>query len=296
MIDKETFTMTPLYERLLNGDSKMPLGIRHFYIMRADQICRLQGYSDNSVKHLKALLKDLVDAGYLQEDWPPTRAMKAKYIYMLADKGAEYLGEIGVDIPESFRPSKETGKNYLHLQHDLEVNDIIISAALLRWHAPGYWLESFIHHRELRQNPYYTLWQGQQFGLVPDGFLDIRQTLNDGRQRRRALLLEHDRGTEERKQFKRKIRAYVAYLQAEGYRQQFGVSGITIIFTTFVGERRRDQMRAWTREELEHEAETISERFLFTAQQTPVDARLWLAPCWYSMFMEAQPVALLGEE
>ncbi|HEU5383929.1 MAG TPA: hypothetical protein VFV38_51695 [Ktedonobacteraceae bacterium] len=66
----------------------------------------------------------------------------------------------------------------------------------------------------MKQNPYYTFWQGQQYSLVPGSFLDIRQTLPDD-QRRRALLLEHDRGTEERKQFKRRIRAYFAFMQAE---------------------------------------------------------------------------------
>lgn len=55
-------------------------------------------------------------------------------------------------------------------------------------------------------------------------------------------------------------------------------------------------MRAWTREELEHEDESISEHFLFTAQHTPLDARLWLTPYWYSAYMETEPVAMLTEE
>ncbi len=293
---EDQFVVTYIYDRLLRGSEQMPFGLYHFHMMRADQLCRLH-YSVTSLKRVKALLKDLVDNGYVQEDWTPTRLLRSPYIYTLGQKGQEYLREIGWDVPDSFRASKEVGKSYLHIQHDLGLNDVLISGALLKWQAPGYYLAGFIHHRELAQNPYYTLWQGHRFGLVPDAFLDFRQVLPDGKQRRKAVLLEHDRGTEERRQFRRKVRAYITLLKSEAYKGRFKVNSVTIAFTTFEGEKRRDKICEWARQELEGESKALYQNFLFTAQPQPPDPKhLWLEPCWYAPYTEDKPVALLGGE
>ncbi len=226
-----------------------------------------------------------------------TRLLRSPYIYALGQKTIEYLRDTAKwDVPDSFRASKEVGKSYLHIQHDLGLNDVLISGALLKWKAPGYYLAGFIHHRELAQNPYYTLWQGHRFGLVPDAFLDFRQVLPDGKQRRKAVLLEHDRGTEERRQFRRKVRAYITLLKSEAYKGRFKVNSITIVFTTFEGEKRRDKIREWARQELEGESKTLASSFLFTNQPQPPDPKyLWLEPCWYTPDGE-QPIALLAED
>jgi hypothetical protein len=247
---------------------------------------------------VKALLKDLVDAGFLQEDWTPTRLLRSPYIYMLGQQTIEYLRDtLRWDVPDSFRASKEVGKSYLYIQHRLGLTDVVIAAALLKWEAPGYHLETFTSHRELAQNPYYTLWQGHQYGLVPDAFLEFRQALLDGKQRRTAVLLEFDRSTEERKQFRRKIRAYIAFLKAKGYKEKFNANSMTVAFATFEGEKRREQMREWAKQELEGEPSALGATFLFTAQPQPPDPRhIWLNPCWYTPYMEDKPVALLAEE
>ena len=293
---EEPFGITPVYDILLRGSEQTPVGLCHLFIATAAQLTHLH-YSDNSVKLIKSRLKILADNGYAQEDWTPTRRLRSPYHYMLGTKGVEYLRDVGLDIPDSFRASKEVGKSYLHIQHALELNDIIIAAALLKQHATYYSLVAFQHERELARNPYHTLWQGHKFGLVPDAFLDFREALPDGRQRRIPVLLEHDRNTEERRQFRRKVRAYITLLKSEAYKERFKVNSITIAFTTFSGEKRRDKLREWTKQELEGEPKHLAAYFMFTAQlQPPEPRRLWLEPCWYTSDMEDEPIALLTGE
>jgi hypothetical protein len=74
---------------------------------------------------------------------------------------------------------------------------------------------------------------------------------------------------------------------------------ITIAFTTFEGEKRRERMREWTRQELDvtHEPRTNGLAFCFTSLPRSFDLyHLWLEPCWYTPYEEDQPIALLTGE
>ena len=289
--------ITPPYDILLRGSKEMPIGLSQLYLATATQLCRLH-YSPKSVKLVKARLKDLVDHGYVQEDWTPTRRLRSPYHYTLGPSGIAYLREAGLDIPDSFRASRETDKQYLFIRHALEVNDVVIAAALLKQAVPVYSLDSFIHERALKRKPYKATWQGEKFSLIPDAVLDFRQVQDDGSQRRMPVLVEHDRGTEEQYHFRRRIRAYVTLLKSEAYKGWFGVKAVTIAFTTFEGERRREKMRDWTRQELAttHKSRAVGSAFCFTSQAKPLEPRhLWLNPCWYSPYEEDRPLSLLGE-
>jgi len=289
--------MTPVYDILLRGSSEIPIGLYHLHIAKAEQLCRLH-YSPKSIKLIKARLRMLAIHHYVQEDWTPTRLYRSPYCYVLGSKGVEHLQEIGVDVNDSFRSSKEVGKHYLFIQHALELNDILIAAALLRQVAPNYYLDSFIHERALRRKPYKVTWQGERFSLIPDAFLDFRMMLPDGGYRRMPILLEHDRGSEQQRYFRRRIRAYLTLLKSEAYKDLLGVKSITIAFTTFVGAKRLAQMREWTRQELAvtNESKAIGLTFCFSSLTQPLDPyRLWLEPCWHTLLNE-QPIPLLVED
>jgi hypothetical protein len=80
------------------------------------------------------------------------------------------------------------------------------------------------------------------------------------------------------------------------YKQHFEVKSMTIAFTTFAGERRRDKLREWALRELQGEGRRLASGFLFTAQQQPPDSQhMWLNPCWYTPFMDDKPVAMLAK-
>lgn len=278
---KRLFTgITPPYDILLRGSEEMPIGLYHLHMASAEQLCRPH-YSIGSLKDVKAKLRILEDNGYIQHDETPTRRLRSKYHYILTKKGMDYLREVGMDVEASFRDSKETGKHYLFINHALDLNDIIISAAMLKCSMPSYWLESFIHERELKRKPYKATWQGGGFSLIPDTFLVFRMLMPDGRQRRMPIVvIEHDRGSEEQQYFRSRIRAYLMLLKNEGYKELFGVNRITIAFTASAGAERLKKMREWTAKELEAagESQQLASAFYFTVLTKPIEpCNLWIS-------------------
>ncbi|MFL5700362.1 MAG: replication-relaxation family protein [Ktedonobacteraceae bacterium] len=222
--------------------------------------------------------------------------MRSPYYYTLDKLGFQYLQRAGLDVNEAFRAAKEVDKHALFAQHTLELNDIIISAALLKRSSQNFWLESFVHERELKRKPYKASWAGGSFSLIPDAFLVFRMIVPDGRQRRMAVVLEQDRGSEEQYYFRRRIRAYLIMLRNEGYKELFGVGGITIAFSTSAGLPRLAKMREWTFKEFEAtgESQLYKSSFYFTALPETLEPRqVWLHSSWYTLF-DNQPVSLLG--
>ena len=288
------FYITPPYGILIHGSKEMPIGLYHLGKGSAAQLTRLH-YSENSGKLVKKRLRKLADHGYVEFDAAPTAQYRSPYYYVLGNRGIEYVKSIGFSVGKSYRPGKEIGQSYLHLLHKLGVNDVLISAALLKWKAPGYHLEAFELERELGREPFNALWHGEPYKLVPDLFLDLRQVLDGGRQRRTPVLIEHDRGTESEEVIRRKIHAYSAMITSEWYKQHFGVNSIRVAFVTFEGERERDKLRTWAMRELQGASRELISSFLFTAQSKAPDSQhMWLDRCWYMPFIDDKPVAILG--
>ncbi len=272
----------------------MPVGLYHLYLATALQLCALH-YKPGMLTTVKARLKMLEDNGYIQHSIIPTAAFRSPFYYTLGRAGASYLNRAGMDVNGSFRSQKETNKHSMFVQHTLELNDILISAALLKNVAPDYYLDRFMHERELKRKPFKTSYQGEKLVLMPDGFLDFGLNLPGGKQGHLPVLVEHDRGTEQQKHFRQRIRAYIILLKSEAYKELFGVKSITVAFTTFVGKKRLIQMREWTRQELKGESKELAQNFLFTTQTQPLDpCHLWLERCWL-MPHEEPPIALLQE-
>jgi hypothetical protein len=302
---KTPFTgITPSYDVLLRGSQEMPIGLYHLHMATARQLCRLH-YADGSFKAVRENLRILHEHKYVQLDAVPVKSVKATrspYFYALDKLGIEYLEAAGLDVYKPFRSSKEIDKAYIFIKHTLELNDIIISAALLKRSNKNIWLESFRHERELKRTPYRTKWQGGGYNLIPDSLLLFRVQLADGRQGRLPVVVEHDRGSEEQKYFRRRIRAYLHMVRNEGYKQLFGVNGITIAFTTSANVERLKQIREWTGKELEETGETQYQHlFYFTflnLPKKPDDAPLdpyqvWINTTWLPLY-ENRAVSLLG--
>jgi Replication-relaxation len=279
------FIMSGKYDKLLLGTHDVAMGLFQLHIATAEQLCRSH-YKPGCLKAVKARLKDLEDQGYVQHDVIPTKELRKPYYYSLDSKGARYLQKAGLDVHDAFRASKELDKHGLFLEHALELNDIVISAALVKGLGTGFFLYNFVHERTLRRRPYKVSWRanGRQetHNLIPDAFLDFRHT---ERRVRLPVLIEHDRATEAQQHFRRRIRAYIAFLQDQGPRKLFDVGMITIAFTTFAGEFRLAQMRQWAKQELATCDKAIGESFWFTATARPPDPRgLWFDPCWRSAY------------
>jgi hypothetical protein len=111
-----------------------------------------------------------------------------------------------------------------------------------------------------------------------------------------ALLLEHDRGTEQQEHFRRRISMYKAFLSSGAYRQPLRINSVTVAFTTFISARRVEQMREWTKEELEAEPRLLqlANIFCFAELPQPVEPQhLLFERRWYTPTID-QPFALLS--
>lgn len=279
------FTLTPVYDLLLRGSLQVPYGLYQLQLLTAEQITRLH-YKPGMLTTVKARLKILTDHGYLQADAMPLRhettrgpLYSSPYYYTLGPKGVRYLKEAGYDVGMSWRPSKEVEKSLLFLQHTLEINDILISAARIT--DPRYRLERLTHERVLKRKPFTFSYQGVSYGLVPDGFLRFETPT-----RSRRFLLEHDRAREPNADIRRKIRAYRALLRTEPF---------PVLFTTYEGEGHRDRLRSWVRAELDRAKEPpeIGRSFFFAAFARPPGPDVWTQTVWYTPY-DGTPQALLG--
>lgn len=289
MTNPKPFSITPVYDVLLRGTAEMPVGLYHLHLATPDQLCRLH-YSPGSITTIKARLKTLADNGYVQADCLPTKRFKSPYYYTLGSKAARYLVAVGMDVSEAFRASRELDKHGLFIQHTLELNDVLIAAALIGRVQSTFTLDSFIHERVLKRTV------KSSHGVIPDAFLDFRVSLPDGRRMRMAVLLEHDRGTEEQSYFRKRIRGYINLLKSGAYQEVFQTKVVTVAFTTLVGPERVQQMRAWTLQELTatNEPQTLGLLFLFTALTQPITPSIWLEPQWLTPFIDRGAQALLA--
>jgi hypothetical protein len=263
----------------------MPIGLYHLLLATTEQLTRLH-YKPGMHKTVLRRLKVLADNGYIQANSIPTKPFKSPYYYTLDSKGVRYLESIGLDTDPSFRVSKEVSGSYLHLRHALELNDVFVAALKLKYQHPDYYLSRFIHERVLKRNPY----KAQGVTFIPDGLVDIRQRSTG---LCLSLILEHDRGTEQQEHFRRRIRAYSAFLNSGAYKQLLGTERVTIAFTTFVSMKRVMLMRAWTDAELQADAQ-LHNMFVFAELPRPLEAHHLLFDNRWLTLNSDQPIALLG--
>src|SRR5262249_6675540 len=151
-------------------------------------------YQPGTINTVKARLKQLVDREYLQTT---KRSIGAPpYSYTLTAKGLRYLKSLGMDTSAALRPNDRGAVAHApFIEHALELNDVIISAALLAPRHPDaeHYIHSFIPEHVLKRRPYTGQQQGRRaFTIIPDAVFDFRRPLPDGRHRYTPVLLEHD--------------------------------------------------------------------------------------------------------
>ena len=274
-----TFRMTPPFDLLLRGTTDVPVGVYQLQLTTAEQLTRVR-YSPNSIKKVMKRLKILSEHDFLQRRRYPLRDEHGNYhnlsYYTLGKEGMTYLQQAGYDTHDAWRAAKAAGTFPLFVEHTLELNDILISAALLQRVSPTSLirLDHFVHERILKRKPYKTTWQGNTLVVIPDAFLkfQVRDTYH-------RLLLEHDRGTEEQQRFRGKIRGYIALLKEEP---------IPVVFTTFAGNERLEQIRGWAQKEVAGERSDIAACFLFANLTHPPEPSIWLDPIWFGTDEQVQ--------
>jgi hypothetical protein len=294
---KSAFVITPVHDLLLRD-------LHTLHRATAEQLTRLN-YKPGMLNTVKSRLKDLSDNRYVLPLSHPS--IRLPYVYALDRKGLNYLQTQGVDVREYFRPSQEedSAKNFLFREHMLAISDILIHALLFEKAEQSYRINALLHERFFKNHPikatYTRSGTEETKTLVPDVYLVFAYTNPSGKEEIIPVLWELDRGTEDQKFFRRRIRAYIVFLKSRAFRMLFGIEHITLAFATTKNHQRVRQMREWAAKEFAstNEPGWLANLFLFTTLPENMGEseprHLFLAPVWYTPTDDENPVSLLGE-
>ncbi len=282
-------------------DEKLLLAIHRFHYLTLNQLVRFLGYSDRSKgssNWLGGFLKTLVAGNYLVAQNLPRVSSYGRnpLIYSLSTKGVNHIQAQGFTVQTKLTPAEQE-RSFLFLEHTLRLNDVLIAAFLLEKQIAGITLAELRHERVLKHHPTRVQVDGKSVAVIPDAWLDFRLSPPFSRSSEQvAICLELDRGTEDVWKIRTKIRNYVAFAGG-AYQAAFGTSALTIAFVaTSGGDRRVQQLKTWTREELTRlNAAAFADLFLFTAlDEGGVDGpQLFAAPVFQSL--SSSGVALLEQ-
>src|SRR5205807_3273966 len=102
--------------------------------------------------------------------------------------------------------------------------------------------------------------------IVPDAYIAFVSISPSGKEEAIPVMWELDRGTEDQKFFRKRIRAYIVFLKSRAFKTAFHIENITVAFATTKDHNRVKQMREWTRKEmaLTTEPKWLADLFLFT--------------------------------
>jgi hypothetical protein len=118
----------------------------------------------------------------------------------------------------------------------------------------GYTLLDMRHDFTLRRSPinvsvkkrFYGTWVDEAYEIVADAWLTFQKPDTS----RRWIWLEHDRSSASANKIKKHLRGILSFISSEGYKKEFGASGVTIAYTTSAGNHRRERLRELAREVL----------------------------------------------
>lgn len=257
--------------------------LHRYHYLTSEQLTRLL-YRAGSLNLARERFRLLVERGLVQKIFLPRREQRgsAPSLYTLARAGLSHLAAQGHAVSHRARPSEERARSYLFLAHTLAVNDFLIAVELLCREYPYFTLSTMLHERhflrEAGAERVYVQVDGKRVAVIPDGWVDLRIA---GREQR-CFLLELDRGTEEQKKWRLKVRALLAYA-AGPYAKRFGTTSLTILVVTTTGDERLRNLMQWTKEEIAARKGADHDLFRFTSiamdRTDPADA--FFSPCWY---------------
>jgi hypothetical protein len=265
--------------------------VNTYRMLTTTQVCRLF-FSEHSYNYAGKLLKHLADTDYLiRFPLPSAEKGNRELVYTLGRPGIQFLKSIGYDLPY-WSKNALLPPSYLHMQHSLSVNNVLIAGFILAKQVPGITLHALYHEWVLKHTPLAVSLGNSEVGVVPDGFLDFRLLIRETTYQT-GVWIEVDRGTEDQPYVRRKVRALQTVLAQEMYKDYLQTSSMVVAFATTAGAPRLKALRCWIEEELKtlHATES-NEFFLLTSLPPEIDPRtLFLRPVWSMPFVsQLQPL------
>jgi Replication-relaxation len=310
--ENQPFIFKPHHLRILTA-------IFHHHYMTAEQVTRLL-YSQGNASTVRSYLPHLEKAGYLATRYlhRTTPLGSLPKLYTLDRRGFNVLKKQGLDMPKRFRRLEEKDTASTFLPHTLAVNDVLIAAETLHKQYPAITLYGYKHELLLKQEQPITITVEKRTAegkllldidgkammetirIVPDLFLDVRIHQPDREKPYRCcLLLEIDLNTEGQRKIRQKVRAFLAFIKSGACLARFGTKLPTVGFINVTGgEKRRDELKAWTEAELKltKEPHFWTELFVFTSlpekPALPDGDALFLSPVWYTPFRKQPTMAI----
>jgi hypothetical protein len=216
----------------------------------------------------------------------------ASHVFTLTQAGRQLLG-----LQRSyFRPQEEQQKarNLPFIYHTLATIDVLIAAELL-CRSARVSMPRLLTERELKVSPArvdLVSPEGKEprsVAVIPDAWFELSVDTT----KPVGIALELDRGTEDQKRWREKVEALTAWAIGP-YKEAFANRTLTIAVVTPTAQR-RDQLRAWTHQELTRVGwAALGQIFLFTCADPVATSpqTFFFGRCWYEP-VKAEPVSLL---
>jgi hypothetical protein len=280
-----------------------------FRYMTAMDVCYLL-FSPSSLTYVRKILTEMAGGGdgvvnqYLYRfALPSVSAGNPRRVYTLGSLGREFLEDVtGLEVDWYFRPHKVKHLSFSKVLHNLFLTRFLVAAR--RWAARdgAFELLSVRTCYELEGTGGMT--QGERetrarTGVIPDGWLLFARRRDNARF---PVLLEIDRGTAYRQNFKQHVKARLEYIKTGGeYTRVFGEKAVRIAYVTTgeteeYREARLRSMQGWTMEvlkELKKENWAQVFRFRSLSLEEVYKLRIFEEAVWYRPNSE-KPVGLFG--
>jgi hypothetical protein len=239
-------------------------------------------------------LQYLFHAGYLTRAEQPQMLSEGRkpLVYFLDTRGARLLQEVLGEEKLDWH-AKDNQVKSLFIEHLLQTNDIRI-AVTLACRREGLMLDTWLDEKTLKRphmKDYVLLRRASgrtyKAAVVPDGYFVVTQDVGDYLNSYH-FALEVDRGTvtgvasrEGRRDWARKVEAYLAYHASGLYAQRYGTQSLRIITVT-TGDQRLANLKRVT-EEAGGKA-----RFWFTTFDRTTAEAILTEPIWQVAGREGQ--------
>jgi hypothetical protein len=277
--------------------------LARLYALRNDHICR-RFYAESSIEHVREITAQLTRRGYLKADIQPkkTAVGRSPTYFRLTTRALEYLAASGADVQVPKRGS-DPAPGFLFLDHLFSVNDVCIALELFAERTPGVRLGRFFHDQQLRRAPDTVTTKDGTVRYSPDGWFEVFTG-----ERPHCIALEVDRGTEEQKSWRQKVRKIIAWGRGP-YPQRFSPEYLAVAVVVTSGAhgdispaartRRLRELVHWTELELRLSAVPDEfEMFLFTDQDPAArdPYGFFAEPLWLELFTHTACPLIVGVE
>jgi hypothetical protein len=243
------------------GETEKSRQAARLYAARATKPIKQPGIGKRV--HCQRRLRLLFHHGYLWRDEQPTKLSEGRkpFVYRIDERAMELLPDLLDVEPEMIEwDPRENTVSGPFLEHLLRTNDVRV-AITLACQQHGLAIEHWIDDKTLKRTHAQdkvtiTGPKGAKTKttVIPDGYFHLRNDRKEEGKKNQHHFLEADLATVVgqrskwgRKDWVRKIQAYIAYHKSGMYRKRYGTNSL-IILTVTTSERRAQTLKTITEE------------------------------------------------